>query len=143
MNSVHLILTDRYRSNYSQQPKVYYDKTADQYKQFKNYKTNYYNNDQFEQEDSWVNYIINENQTFSETYKELFSELNKNVDINYAVEQTSYHCHWCSEFFSSNNDLYKHVKSSHNLSNTKTSWALTSKSEVKLAYFISLNKELV
>ena len=74
-----------YRPNYSQQLKVYYSET--EYSQFKDYKNDYYNNNWFEQEDDWANYIINENCAFSETYKEPSSEVNENVDINYAVKQ--------------------------------------------------------
>ena len=39
---------DEYRSNYSQQFKIYYSEITDQYNQFKNYKNNYYQNGRFE-----------------------------------------------------------------------------------------------
>ena len=142
---------ERYWSNYpqptySQQSRVYYSKITDQYDQFKNYENDYYNNDQFKQEDDWVNHIIDEDWTVYEAYEEA-SEVNENIDINHAVEQAAYHCCWCSEFFSSNNSLHKHVRFSHNLSNIKASWALNSESEPKPAYFTitneKLNKELV
>ena len=130
-----------YRFNYSQQSRVYYSETADQYNQFENYENDYYNNDQFKHKDDWVNHIINENQTFSKTYKEPLSEFNENVDINYTVKQTFYHCCHCSESFSLNNTLHKHIRSGH--STTKVKWDLTSESELKSVYSTTSNKELV
>ena len=41
-----------FRPNYPQQPRVYYNETADQYNQFEDYENDYYNNGQFKQEDS-------------------------------------------------------------------------------------------
>ena len=126
---------------YSQQSRVYYSETADQYNQFENYENDYYNNDQFKQEDDWVNHIIDKDWTVYEAYEEA-SEVNENVNINYAVEQVTYHCCWCSEFFSLNNSLHKHVRSSHNLSNIKASWALNSEPEPKPVYFTTMNEKL-
>ena len=120
---------------------MYYDETADQYDQFEDYENNYYSNSQFQQKNSWVNYTIDEDWAFSEAYEEA-SEVNENIDTNHVIEQASYHCCQYSEFFSSNNDLYKHVRSSHNLSNIKASQALTSEPELKSVYFTILNEKL-
>ena len=75
-----------YRSNYSQQFKVYYNESADQHNHFKDYKNDYYNNDCFEQEDDWANYTIDENQTFSEAYEEFSLKVNENVDVNHIIK---------------------------------------------------------
>ena len=95
-----------------------------------------------------MNHTINEDHAFSETYKEISSEVNENVDINHAVEQASvkqsfYHCCHCLKFFSSKNSLHKHIRFSHNSDNIKASWVFTSEPELKSAYFNILSEELV
>ena len=127
-----------YRPNYPQLPRVYHGEIGDS--QFEDYKNDYYNNSQFEQEDGWVNYIIDEDRAFQEAYEE---EVNQDVNANYAVEQASYHCRRCTEAFSSNNTLHKHVQSDHNPGFIKERKDITQGTELKSAYLLTLNKSLV
>ena len=122
------------QSNYPQQLRVYYGETEGN--QFKDYKNDYYDNSHFEQKDDWVNYIIDEDQALSKAYKKA-QQFNDNVNINHTIVQMFYYCFQCSEFFSSNNTLHKHIWISHYFIKGKKE--SVSEIESKSVYFIALN----
>ncbi|KAA6411170.1 MAG: hypothetical protein FRX48_05482 [Lasallia pustulata] len=138
------------RPNSPHEPRAYHGEIMDQFSQFDDYENDYYNNGRFEQEDSWANYTIDEDQAFNEDYKEGAPETNKDIDAHHAIAQASYHCRRCPESFSSNNALHKHVRSGHNPGMTKKTQALTQDIEINSAYLttpspptLTANKKVV